>query len=243
MSYYDLYLKRLNRFGKDYQERVQTEREKLFDLYLAKSVYRVDFSFEGKDYVGSLENYQQTASKDLHYLLTQTSLKLPGGTLIEIKGLDSVVDKWMVFWEEDMQATGYNRYVMLRMNHNITRVDMTTKAQYNGCGYLWGPQDAIVRDEVMKAGRRFIYVEDNESRFIIMPRDHTYKINDYIILPDGDYTSTYRITGFDYQSVEGVEYVTLNPVFEYDLSSNPTQKEDDNAAEFYWLNGGDSNGS
>lgn len=212
----------------------------MFDLYLAKSVYKVNFEYNNIERVGSLEKYQQTASKDLHYLLTQIDLKLPGGTLLDITGLDGVVDTWMVFWEEDMQASGYNRYVMLRMNHAIVRVDMSTKNQYTGCGYLWGPQDAIIRDEVMKAGRRFIYTEDNESRFIIMPRDSTYKIEDYIILADGDYTTTYRITGYDFQSVEGVEYLTLDPIFGYDLSQDPTPAAGDSSEDFYWLEGGNS---
>lgn len=242
MSYYDIYQKRLNRFGENYQERVQSEREKMFDLYLAKSVYKVDFEYDGVTHVGSLEKYQQTASKDLHYLLTQTNLNLPGGTLLEIVGMDNITDTWMVFWEEDMQASGYNRYVVLRMNHNLIRVDMKTKAQYSGCGYLWGPQDAIIRDEVMKAGRRFIYTEDNESRFIIMPRDISYRVEDYIILSDGEYTTTYRITGYDFQSVEGVEYLTLDPIFEYDLSPNPTPAAGDSNSDFYWLEGG-SNGT
>ena len=148
MSYYEIYQKRLNRFGQNYQERIQSEREKLFDLYLEKSVYRVEFSYGQNNWVGSLEKFQQTASKDLHYLLTQTTLKLPGGTVLEIEGMDGIVDKWMVFWEEDMQASGYNRYVMLRLNHQFKRVDMSTKQQYIGYGYLWGPQDAIIRDEI-----------------------------------------------------------------------------------------------
>ena len=70
MSYYDIYQMRLNRFGYNYQERVQTEREKMFDLYLAKSIYKVEFEYNSKIRTGSLEKYQQTASKDLHYLLT-----------------------------------------------------------------------------------------------------------------------------------------------------------------------------
>ena len=34
MSYFDIYKKRVNRFGTDYQSRIQGEREHLFDLYL-----------------------------------------------------------------------------------------------------------------------------------------------------------------------------------------------------------------
>ncbi len=241
MSYYEIYQKRLNRFGQNYQERVQSEREKLFDLYLAKSIYRIEFEYNSQIRVGSFEKFQQTASKDLHYLLTQTDLILPGGTVLEIKGMDGITDKWMVFWQEDMQASGYNRYVMLRLNHQFKRIDMKTKQQYVGYGYLWGPQDAIIRDEVVKAGRRFMYTEDNESRFIIMPRDVSYKVEDYLILEDGEYTTNYRITGYDFQSVEGVEYLTIDPIFEYNLTPDPIPSITDNDEDFYWLTGGDNN--
>ena len=44
MNYFeDVYLKRLNRYGYDYQSRVQAQREKVFEDLLLKSVYRVDF--------------------------------------------------------------------------------------------------------------------------------------------------------------------------------------------------------
>ena len=41
MEYFDIYKKRLNRYGEDYQTRIQTERERLFSLYLKKTTYLV----------------------------------------------------------------------------------------------------------------------------------------------------------------------------------------------------------
>ena len=55
MKYFDIYLKRLNRYGLDYQSRTQAKREKTFEAYLLKSVYKVDFNFEGNVYEGSFE--------------------------------------------------------------------------------------------------------------------------------------------------------------------------------------------
>ena len=47
MNYYnDVYLKRLNRYGLDYQSRVQGQREREFENYLLKTIYRVDFLYE-----------------------------------------------------------------------------------------------------------------------------------------------------------------------------------------------------
>jgi hypothetical protein len=65
MSYFDVYRKRLNRFGNDYQSRIQGAREYNFDLYLLKTVYRVDFEFGHCHHAGSLEKYKQTDTKTL----------------------------------------------------------------------------------------------------------------------------------------------------------------------------------
>ena len=69
MSYIDIYKKRLNRYGLDYQSRIQGEREQLFDNYLLKSIYRVDFWFNGDFIPGSLERYKQYNTKTLHSVL------------------------------------------------------------------------------------------------------------------------------------------------------------------------------
>ena len=46
MSYYeDVYLKRLNRYGYDYQSRIQGQRERVFEDKLLRSVYRVNFEY------------------------------------------------------------------------------------------------------------------------------------------------------------------------------------------------------
>ena len=42
-EYYDIYLKRLNRYGLNYQERVQHKRQREFEDYMLKSVYLIEF--------------------------------------------------------------------------------------------------------------------------------------------------------------------------------------------------------
>jgi hypothetical protein len=55
-KYYEsVYQKRLNRYGLDYQSRVQSQRERDFENYLYKTIYRVDFEFNGEMLPGSLE--------------------------------------------------------------------------------------------------------------------------------------------------------------------------------------------
>ena len=82
--YEDVYQKRLNRFGLDYQARVQGSRERDFENYLLKTVYRVDFAFDGKLHPGSLEHYKQDYTETQSYLLTRRDLHMPNGTLLDV---------------------------------------------------------------------------------------------------------------------------------------------------------------
>jgi hypothetical protein len=37
-----------------------------------------------------------------------------------IESKDGTERPWMVWWKEDIEASGYNRYVVLKMTHLIT---------------------------------------------------------------------------------------------------------------------------
>ena len=62
-GYYDVYRKRLNRYGLDFQSRIQGERERDFENYLLKTIYRVDFEYDGVVHYGSLEHSKQDYSE------------------------------------------------------------------------------------------------------------------------------------------------------------------------------------
>ena len=117
MSYFDIYKQRVNRFGNDYQSRIQGAREYNFDLYLLKSVYRVDFEYDGKYHAGSLERYKQDNSETRQYLLTNVNLNIPGGTVLQIIDKDGNKQPWMIYYLETIEASGYNRYIVLKMTH------------------------------------------------------------------------------------------------------------------------------
>ena len=85
MGYYEeVYLKRLNRYGIDFQSRMQRQREENFKLQLQKSVYYIDFLYGDKECEGELTPYKQNETKDLHYLLTDVHLDMPNGTILFI---------------------------------------------------------------------------------------------------------------------------------------------------------------
>lgn len=234
--YEDIYLKRLNRYGYDYQSRIQGQRERVFEDKLLKSVYRVDFEYEGEVHPATLERYKQDETQLMQYLLTRVSLNLPNGTILMIPDKDDKLQPWLIFWLESIKASGYNRYIVLKMSHFITWKDREGKKQSSWC-YLHGSGDSVLKDDLRAYGA--IYTEDNNIRFIIMPLNENIKKDDYIEIGEGKLKEAFRVSGYDIQSNLGVEFVSLNPIYINDLTPPPDQEETDNPDDFYWLTGGE----
>ena len=98
MEYLELYRKRLNRYGLDYQSRIQGQRDRNFDNYLLKTIYRVDFWYNDIYVPASLERYKQDYTETQGYLLTQRKVEIPNGTILEIESQDGKKQMWMVWW-------------------------------------------------------------------------------------------------------------------------------------------------
>ena len=241
--YEDVYLKRLNRYGYDYQSRVQAQRERDFENKLLKSVYRVDFDFNGEIHPGTLERYKQDETELMHYLLTRVSLNLPNGTILMLPDKDLNLQPWLVYWLESIKASGYNRYIVLKMTHYISWRDQQGNKHESWC-YMYGQEDNMLKDELRSRSRMdAVYGENIKMSFFVMPTNEFLRKDDYIEIGEGALKEAYRVTGYDIQSTPGVEYVSVDPVYLRDNSKAPTQTENDDPDNFYWLNGGESNGN
>ena len=240
MGYFeDIYKKRVNRYGLDYQSRIQREREELFDLYLLKTIYRVDFLFEDEEVAGSLEKYKQDETQTLQYLLTKTNVNMPNGTILMIPDKDKIKKPWLVYYLEDIKASGYNRYIVLKMTHYLTWT-ARDGSQQESWAYMYGQEDNMLKDEIRSRSRMdTIYGENLKMSFFVMPTTPKIKKDDYLEIGTGELKEQYRVTGYDIQSTPGVEYVTVDPTYEYDLTPAPQQQPGDSEDEFFWLNGGE----
>ena len=240
MGYFeDIYKKRVNRYGLDYQSRIQREREELFDLYLLKTIYRVDFLFEDEEVAGSLEKYKQDETQTLQYLLTKTNINIPNGTILMIPDKDKIKKPWLVYYLEDIKASGYNRYIVLKMTHYLTWT-ARDGSQQESWAYMYGQEDNMLKDEIRSRSRMdAIYAENLKMSFFVMPTTPKIKKDDYLEIGTGELKEQYRVTGYDIQSTPGVEYVTVDPTYEYDLTPAPQQQPGDSEDEFLWLNGGE----
>ena len=236
MSYFeDVYLKRLNRYGYDYQSRIQAQREKVFEDLLLKSVYRVDFVYADEMHPGLLERYKQDETETLQYLLTRVGLDMPSGTVLMIPDKNNREQPWMVYWLESIKASGYNRYIVLKMTYFITWLDRSNVQRSSWC-YMYGQQDNMLKDEIRSRSRvDTIYAENLKSSFFVLPTTEYIRKDDYLEIGEGALKEAYRVTGYDVNSTPGVEYVTVDPVYLRDNSELPAQKEDDDPAVWYWL--------
>ena len=239
MEYFDIYNLRLNRYGNDYLSRMQNKREKEFAQYLAKTVYRINFSFNDENQVGSFEKYKQDDTRTLQYLLTNVHLNIPNGTILQIPDKDKILKPWMVYWLEHIEASGYNRYIMLRMTHFLTWT-ARDGSECSSWAYMYGQEDNMLKDEIRSRSRMdTLYGENLKSSFFILPTTPSIRKDDYIVIGEGTpLQEQYRVTGYDIQSSEGIEYVTVDPLYEFDKSPEPELQPGDDPEDFFWFNGG-----
>lgn len=239
MGYYeDVYLKRLNRYGVDFQSRMQGQREENFRRQLMKSVYYVEFEYDGETREGELTPMRQNETKTMQYLLTDVHLNMPNGTLLFIPNKDYELQPWLVYYLEDLKASGYNRYIMLKMTHFLTWKDRSGNEQTTWA-YFYGQEDNMLKDELKSRSRSdVLYTENLKLSFFIIPVNEFLRKDDYLEVGEGALKEAYVVTGYDIQSTPGVEFVSVDPQYIRDLTPPPEQTEEDEDSDFFWINGG-----
>lgn len=239
MSYFEeVYKKRLNRYGTTYQTRIQGKREHEFELLWMKSTYQVDFDYENEKHPGCIERYKQDETETVQYLLTRVDLDMPNGTILMIPNKNGEEKPWMIWYLEEIKRSGYNRYIMLKMTHLITWTARDGE-NYSSWVYMYGQENNMLKDEIRSRSRMdTLYSENLKLSFFVMPTTPKIRKDDYLIIGEGELQEQYRVTGYDIQSSKGVEYVSVDPIYEYDSSPKPEQTEEDDEEEFFWLNGG-----
>ena len=236
--YYDIYLKRLNRYGNDYQTRTQNKRERDFENYLLKSVYRIEFEYDTKINPATFERYKQDETETLHYLLTRVDVNIPNGTILMLPNKDDELKPWMVYYLEAIKASGYNRYVVLKMTHFLNWKDREGNSR-SSWAYMYGQEDNMLKDELQSRSRSDArYTENLKGSFFVLPTNEYLRKDDYLEVGEGALKEGYRVTGYDINSTSGVEYVTVDPIYLYDNSPAPEKQEGDNEEDYFWLEGG-----
>ena len=144
----------------------------------------------------------------------------------------------MIYYLEEIKASGYNRYIVLKMTHSLSWTARDGSTQ-KSLAYMYGQEDNMLKNEIRSRSRMdTIYEENLKLSFFVMPTTPYLKIDDYFIIGEKPLQEYYRVTGYDIQSTPGVEFVSVDPIYEFDLSAPPQQKSTDNDEDFFWFNGG-----
>jgi hypothetical protein len=205
---------------------------------LLKTTCRVDIEYGYETIPASFERYKQDETETLAYLLTRRATDLPNGTTLLIPNSKGDKTPWMVYWLEEIQASGYNKYIMLKMTHYIEWKDRDGNTQ-GSFAYMYGQEDNMLKDELRSRSRSdALYTEALKMSFFVMPTNENIRKDDYLTIGEGKLKEAYRVTGYDIQSTPGVEYVTVDPVYLRDESPDPVPTTETDAEDFFWINGG-----
>lgn len=237
MSYIDIYRKRLNRYGLDYQSRVQEQRDRNFGNYLLKSIYRVDFWYDNIFVPASLERYKQDATETQCYLLTPRETIIPNGTIIMVESRDGSEKPWMVWWKEETEASGYNTYVVLKMTHFLSWRDSFGNL-HEQWAYFSGPGASLISDTIKSSNGEAIFKQNENLHTIITPYHKELVRDVYFEIAYKETVSGYIITGVDVNSTQGVSYITVDPASLRDKGIRDSGAQHSVSAKDYWFGGG-----
>lgn len=233
--YQDVYLKRLNRYGLDYQSRLRGQLERDFNNYLLKTIYRVDFNFEQEYHPGSLERYKQDYTETSCYLLTKRDLIIPNGTILELESQNGDKSPWMVWWLEKIESSGYNRYVVLKMTHQLNW--KIKEENFSAWGYFSGPGNTTINDTIESETGAPLYLENNNLHMFITTQNDNLLKGVYFEVKQGNITQGYVVREFDINSTPGVVYLSVDPVPLREENKIELTDKDSNE-DIFWLTGG-----
>jgi hypothetical protein len=95
----------------------------------------------------------------------------------------------------------------------------------------------MLKDELKSRSRnKTLYTENLKLSFFITPLNGEIKKDDYLEVGEGNLKEAYVVTGYDRQSVDGVEFVSVDPQYIRDNSEPPKPTAADDPDEFYWFN-------
>jgi hypothetical protein len=234
MEYLEVYRRRLNRYGLDYQSRIQGQRDRNFEDYLLKSIYRVDFWYNDIFTPATLERYKQDYTETQCYLLTRRETEIPNGTILMVESRDGTNKPWMVWWKEEIEASGYNRYVVLKMTHELTWRD-AENVLHKQWAYFSGPGTSTISDTIKSASGEAIYAENNNLHQFVISYNKDVVRDMYFEVSYKETTNGYVVTELDVNSTSGVMYVTVDPSYIRHKSAENGKTE---AAANFWLSGG-----
>lgn len=230
MSYYsDIYKERLARNSNLSGDRLTAGRERNFERFLKSSPHYVTFIHQDMEVEGVLEPYKQDETKTMTYLLCRVGEVFKAGDVVLIEGL-----YYMFYYWDERRDSGYNRWVLIKMNHVITWKNADGET-YSSDAYIYSQRNSALRNDIKSRTRSAtLYLENRKLDFLIMPSHNQLKVDSYLEITIDGRTRAERVVGVDFLSTPGVLYVSMDPTLKRDFSPMPEMTEEDDPNDFFW---------
>jgi hypothetical protein len=234
MSAYNSYLKRVNKYGDNLQDRIQNKKEHDFLTFMMKSpnlvrAYKGD-TVESFDAVLQTKTYDQDEVVD--YLLVPVGTDLPLGSIIstedsrhkttvegEILPLKRI---WINYSIDPYTSGGYDRHTVVEMKYTMNWVQEGIRYSSLCYGVSAGGSGKsiglVFKTQFSESG---VYLP-NKRFNVIMPAHSAIKKNQKVSLGG----EIWRVTGFDNISVPGVSYITLEETLVDEQDKNLVDEND-----------------
>jgi hypothetical protein len=134
-------------------------------------------------------------------------LKIPAGTVLYIESRDGNKTPYLVWWLEQIEASGYNKYVVLKMTHFLEWEHNGEK--FSQWAYLNGPATTAITDAVKTDTT---YRENNNKNTFVTTFNELIARDTYFEVEYKGVRQGFVVKEFDINSTPGVEYVTVDPV-------------------------------
>ena len=230
--YQELYQKRLMQQGSNPSERLNKGREENFERFKIQSPHYVTYSYKEEEYDGVLEPRQQDETKTMVDLLCSVNVILDIGAILYI-----AEQYYMVWFFDERQKSGYNRYCLLKMTDNITWINNDNpEKEYSSYAYCFDQENNMLKNEIKSRTRSAtLYMENLKLAFIIMPFNENMDIESYLSIKYKGKERSFRVTGYDFLSTKGVMYVSMDPTIKRDLTPAPKYTPDKDIEDFFWV--------
>lgn len=211
--YTDVYLRKLNRFGNNLQERIVNKKEYDFHNFVRKSPNKVVVYDQDKKFEGVLQSKTYNEVETVDYFLTYKSIEVPTGTILKVLDINSSnYSFWIVICKDNFVSAGYDRYTVVKLDREIrwiTDEGYIFKALVHISGAGANARDKRVTSSYKISNNGVVYLP-NQNLTITMKDNPQIKRGVRININD----KIWRISGVENISNDGVCYVTLEQDYE-----------------------------
>lgn len=230
MSYFDIYKKRINRYGDNATDRLEKGRQQNFEKFLYQSPHYTKFQYKEKEVECVFEPSSQDETKTVMHVLCRVGEKFNPGDIVTICG-----KRYMFWYWDERQDSGYNRWNVIKLSQCIEWLNEDGSTWSNEA-YIFSQQTNMLKNELKSRSRSAtLYLENLKLDFMIMPSDKNLEIGSYLVIKIDDMSRAERVTGIDFLSTPGVMYVSMDPTIERDLTKTPEKTDEDEDNDFFWL--------